>query len=346
MRTFWLKVRIWWAGRKLSRAAEVKRAARPRLWRLFLALPIFLNCLLVGGAGSGSGVEGGAAENVMPAAFGQSQTTPNSQTDEKQQAIALIKAGKFKEAIERLQVLRSTYPWDISIQCALVDAYFKAGMNSEGEKETQRAVDSSTFSETEGLALAKVLVGDQQQEAAQKVLAEVAAKWPDSAQANAELGLLLSAQGQYEEAVWQLGRAVQLKPDSSDYAQALAEVLLSWRHYSTALDFVTTEERRFGKLPDLEYCHAFALYGLRRHDEALAQLHELLEKHPRFDRAYYLSGTCYLDLGDAQKAVASFRKAIELNPGNPSFYISLAEVLRRNPQTTDEAITSARKGLG
>ena len=313
--------------------------------RLFLALPIFLNSLLVGAAGLASREHSRATENAQPAGFGQAHATTNSPTDEKKQAIALIKAGNFEGAAGRLKALQNAYPSDISIRIILVDAYFKAGMNSEGDAETQHALNSPALSQSEGLELAKALIDDRQQEAAQKVLAAVTAKWPDSAPAHAQLGVLLSAKGQYEEAVWQLGRAVQLQPGSSDYAQALAEVLLSWRHYSTALDFVTAEEQRFGELPDLEYCHAFALYGLRRHDEALAKLHALLDKHPRFDRAYSLLGTCYLDLGDAQKAAASFRKAIELNPGNPRSYISLAEVLRRNPQTTDEAISDARKGL-
>ena len=259
----------------------MKRAARTEL-RLFLALPIFLNSLLVGAAGLASREHSRATENAQPAGFGQAHATTNSPTDEKKQAIALIKAGNFEGAAGRLKALQNAYPSDISIRIILVDAYFKAGMNSEGDAETQHALNSPALSQSEGLELAKALIDDRQQEAAQKVLAAVTAKWPDSAPAHAQLGVLLSAKGQYEEAVWQLGRAVQLQPGSSDYAQALAEVLLSWRHYSTALDFVTAEEQRFGELPDLEYCHAFALYGLRRHDEALAKLHALLARTRHF----------------------------------------------------------------
>jgi len=313
--------------------------------RLFLTVPFFLDCLLLWPAFCACIEESGATANVMPAEFGQSPANSNSPTEEKQQAIALINAGRFKEAIDRLQSLNKIYRSDTSIQIALVNAYLKAGMSSEGEKEAEGLLSSSTLSEADGLALAKVLIAERQRDAAQKVLAEVAARWPEKAQAHAELGLLLSAKSQFEQAVWQLGRAVQLRPDSTEYVQALAEVLLSWRHYSTALDFVGAEEERFGKVRDLDYCRAFALYGLRRHEEALAILHQLLEEYPRFDRAYYLSGTCYLDLGDAQKAAASFKKAIEINPRNPSSYISLAEVLRRNSHKIDQAISYARKGL-
>jgi tetratricopeptide (TPR) repeat protein len=284
-------------------------------------------------------------DDSSPAAKNLTLLSPDSSTDDKQYALTLINAGKFKEAIDRLQVLKKTSPSDISIQVALVDAYFKVGMSADGDRETREALGSPTLSETAGLALAKVLVEDKQRDTAQRVLEEIAIKWPESAEAHGELGLLLSAKSQFEQAAWELGRAVQLKPDFVGYVQALAEVLLSWRHYATALDFVTAEERRFGKLPDLEYCLAFSLYGLRRHNEALATLGKLLERYPRFDRAYYLVGNCYVGLGESQKAAASFTKAIQLNPENPSYYIALAEVLRRNPSKVEEAIAYARKAL-
>jgi predicted Zn-dependent protease len=276
----------------------------------------------------------------------RSPPSRDASSADKQYALTLIDAGKFKEAIDRLQVLKKTSPSDISIQVALVDAYFKAGIRSGGERETQEALGSSTLSETAGLALAKVLVEDKQGDTAQRVLEQLAVKWPESAESHGELGLLLSAKSQFERATWELGRAVQLKPDSVGYVQALAEVLLSWRHYATALDFVTAEEQRFGKLPDLEYCLAFSLYGLRRHNEAFAILDKLLEQYPRFDRAYFLVGNCYVSLGDSQKAVASFTKAFQLNPRNPSYYFAIADVLRRNPSKAEEAIAYARKGLG
>jgi predicted Zn-dependent protease len=269
----------------------------------------------------------------------------DSSTADKQYALTLMKTGKFKEAIDRLQVLKKTDPSDISIKVELIDAYFRAGMKSDGERETQEALDSSTLSETAGLTLAKVLIEDKQPETAEKVLEKLAVKWPESAVVNAELGLLLSKKSQFEQAAWELGRAVQLKPDSVEYVLALAEVLLSWHHYSAALDFVTAEEQRFGKPPELEYCLAYSLYGLRRHNEALARMDKLLEQYPQFDRAYYLKGNCYVNLGDSPKAVASFKKAIHLNPGNPSYYIALAEAMRRNTRTADEAIAYAKKGL-
>jgi predicted Zn-dependent protease len=306
--------------------------------RLLFVLPLLLNCLLLRGMAPPLREDRGTAAESLTRG-------PGNSTADKQYALTLIKAGKYQEAIDRLQVLKKTSPADISIQVELVDAYFRAGKKSEGERETQEALDSSTLSETAGLALAKVLVEDKQPETAHRVLEELATKWPESAVVHAELGLLLSKNSQFEQAAWGLGRAVQLKPESVEYALALAEVLLSWHHYSTALDFVTAEEQRFGKPPELEYCLAYSLYGLRRHDEALARMDKLLEQYPQFDRAYYLKGNCYVDLGDSPKAVASFQKAIQLNPANPSYYIALAEVMRRNAGTVEEAIAEAKKGL-
>src|SRR5215831_9296679 len=67
----------------------------------------------------------------------RSPPSPHASSADKQYVLTLIDAGKFKEAIDRLQVLKKTSPSDISIQVALVDAYFKAGIRSDGERETQ-----------------------------------------------------------------------------------------------------------------------------------------------------------------------------------------------------------------
>jgi tetratricopeptide (TPR) repeat protein len=287
-----------------------------------------------------------ATVKLAPGNVGQVEAAaPKDSAAEKQRALALLDSRKYTEAIALLQALKKTNPTDLSVRISLVDAYFKAGLEREGVRETQEALDCPALSETTGLALAKVLVQDKQTETAQIALEKLTVKWPDSAPGHAELGLLRSAKSQFEQATRQLGRAVQLEPDSADYVQALAEVLLSWRHYSTALDFVTAEEQRFGRLPNFEYCRAYSLYGLRRHGEALAILDKLVEQNPRFDRALYLTGNCYAYFGDSQRAIAAFKKAVQLNPGNPAYYIALAEELRKNPATAEEAIASARKGL-
>lgn len=253
--------------------------------------------------------------------------------------------GKYAEAVKRLYQLKKTRPSDVSLRLALVDAYFKAGMNSHGERETQELLNSSMLSITEGELLVRILVKDKQTQTAEQALEKLVTTWPDSADAHAELGLLLSAKSQFRSAVRELGRAAQLEPDSAKYNLVLAQMLLEWHHYSTAYDFLTAIEHRFGKLPRFEYFLAFSLYGLRRDDGAIAELNKLLQEHPRYAQAYYLLGDCYIALGDRRKAVEAFKKAIQIKPNRGPYYTSLADVLRESSYTTDQAISYAKKAV-
>lgn len=142
-----------------------------------------------------------------------------------------------------------------------------------------------------------------------------------------------------------MGRAAQLEPDSAKYNLALAQVLLQWGHYSTALDFLQAIAPRFGDHLRFEYYIAFSFYGLRRNDQAIAELQKLLQRHPQYAQAYYLLGNCYVALGETHKAAASFKKAIQLKPDRASYYTSLAGVLRQSHSALDQAIAFAKKAV-
>jgi predicted Zn-dependent protease len=100
----------------------------------------------------------------------QVPSSSNNSKADKEYALKLVKTGKFKEAIETLRTLKNSWPLDTSIRVALIEAYFKAGMKSDGERETQELLDFSTLPPTEGLTLAKALIDNKQLQTAQKLL--------------------------------------------------------------------------------------------------------------------------------------------------------------------------------
>src|ERR1700751_369557 len=66
--------------------------------------------------------------------------------------------------------------------------------------------------------------------------------------------------------------------------------------------------------------HRDALYLLplaqrqqQRPREALATLEELERHHPKFSRLFQERGHCYVALKDAPRAIAAYRRAVELN---------------------------------
>ena len=59
-----------------------------------------------------------------------------------------------------------------------------------------------------------------------------------------------------------------------------------------------------------------ALYALRRNDEAVAQLHQVLRTDPAFAGARVTLGRVYLQQGRLAEAIAEFQKAVELRDRN------------------------------
>lgn len=76
---------------------------------------------------------------------------------------------------------------------------------------------------------------------------------------------------------------------------------------------IDTEERRRSRIR-LEL--AAGHYQQRNYSTALNELREALSIDPDYPAAYGMLGLVYMDLNDPAKAEASFKKALELSPGN------------------------------
>lgn len=74
-------------------------------------------------------------------------------------------------------------------------------------------------------------------------------------------------------------------------------------------------------------------------------LEALIESHPNLDRAEYSLGNAYCTEGHLLEAERHYRRAVQLNPLNSSYYAALGSVLRKQPVGEDEAVTCLRKAL-
>ncbi len=261
-------------------------------------------------------------------------------------ALLLMETGKFREAIPLLQKLRALGTSDVSVRVALIESYLKGGMKDEGEREIQSYLHSPNATPAEQLKLAKVLIEDKQPESAQIVLEHIVKVSPDSADAHAQLGLLLANKDQYEEATREMGRAVQLSPDSAEYSMRLAEILILWKQYPTALEFLTAVKDRFGGLAEYQYKLGVAYYGLRRIPQAITIFENLAREHPELDLVQFFLGNCYQTTGAFEKAERHYKRAIEVNPQKASYYAALAQLLRKQTKDrTEEALAYLEKAL-
>ena len=254
-------------------------------------------------------------------------------------AFLLIRLQRYEEAIVPLQKLKAAHWSDLSVRSALVECLGKSGRKSEAAKEIKDFLKLPGASETDKFNLAGVLVVDGDLDSAQVALEYVVAELPQSAEAHGKLGLVLSKKNQFEEASRQLRTAVELAPDSPEYAIGYAEALLLWGQSPAALEFLMSVKNRFGTLPDFQYKVALSYYGLHEYPQAISVLEELGRQHPEYDLVQFFLGNSYMAAGDLDKAEGYYRKAIELNPTRSVNYSPLAQLLRkRGGASTDEAI--------
>jgi eukaryotic-like serine/threonine-protein kinase len=99
--------------------------------------------------------------------------------------------------------------------------------------------------------------------------------------------------------------------------------------------------------PESAVCHytlAHALHNLGRLDDAVASYRKAIEVDPNYIYAYGNLGTLLSNMGRNDEAIAYCRKAVEINPKSSAVYILLSRALTNIGQI-DEAIVSARKGI-
>jgi tetratricopeptide (TPR) repeat protein len=260
----------------------------------------------------------------------------------KNYAQLLVQTGDFRAAVKPLERITRKEPGNVQSQLALIEAYSRAGQIDSAVTRIEEVLPLS--SNQEKLELTRILVRMKHVERAEEILEELVKSNPNLAEAHGQLGLSLMEREQFQNAAWELGQAAQIEPDSARYSLGVAEVLLRWHHYSTALEFLNGVKARFETLPQFQYDLAYAHYGLRHFEQAVSITTALLNQNPTFAPAEFLLGNCQVSLGDLNLAKSHFERAIQLDATRPPYYAALGQVQRYQGQEA-EALVTLKKGL-
>lgn len=133
--------------------------------------------------------------------------------------------------------------------------------------------------------------------------------------------------GQLEPAVASFERALALRPDLEPALEELTDLLSEMARHEAALRWTTrwaqagsTQARiRAGR----------ALFGLRRFEEALAEMDAVLERSPDHPGALLGRGTVLMELGRLDEALASFEAALRSEGESAEALSNLAAALVR-----------------
>lgn len=250
---------------------------------------------------------------------------------------------KPKEALAQAQEVLATMPNNEDAIVARGDAFARLGKLQDSKKEFQK-------------------------------LLELRPNYPYYYQ---RLGAVEAELGETAPALLHLRKAVELKPDLMVAVKDMLLLLLKGKQHDAALAELDKLSRTVarkdaienfrgqvylakGDVPAAENAFRKAIEAnpksyeaylsiaeikLRYQNlpQAIKEVDQLIAKDAGFAPAFFLKGY-YLDVsGDSAGAVASYRKALALDPGNPLVNNNIAWLLSESDQGLDEALTLALK---
>jgi Flp pilus assembly protein TadD len=206
------------------------------------------------------------------------------------------------------------------------------------------SVVSLAQSEQSAIAKASALASAGKIERAETVLRAAAVADPKSEAVHAALGHLLFEQQRYEDAVQELGLALQINPDARENSLLLSEALIGWGHFGVAVEFLQALQPKLGTYAEYYYDLGLAYYSENMIKEAKPEFQEALRLAPNLDRAQYLLAACIATQGDYAQAVDIFRKLVTEHPQNATYWATLAQMLTHlGSENLPEALRACRR---
>ena len=131
------------------------------------------------------------------------------------------------------------------------------------------------------------------------------------------LGMYGEASASYEELVKQY-------PDKTELNYYLADALTQEGEIGQAIDAYNALESTMGMNEGLSL-QKFKLYQtLKQPDKAFEEIEKLADKYPMNARYRLLMGDLHLENNEADKALACYQKAHEIDPDDPRYIVSMA----------------------
>src|SRR2546423_5400986 len=133
------------------------------------------------------------------------------------------------------------------------------------------------------------------------------ARNPDGWMAYSNLGSLMSARGNANEAISDFRKALELWPGQSKDHNNLGKALVQKGRMAEAMDQFQTALRISPEDPDAETNIGAALLQQGDAEEAISHLRQAIEKFPRHAQARINLGNALLQIGQTEAAIAEYK---------------------------------------
>ena len=167
---------------------------------------------------------------------------------------------------------------------------------------------------------------------------------PNGAYLHYNLGSALLRAGRVDEAIGSLRRALELEPDMGSGYENLGAALLAKGRVEEAVAYLQKAVAIQPTRTSPHYNLGDALLRSGQVNEAMAQLQRALELQPDMAPAHMSLGNALLRQGQANDALAHLQKAVELQPTLADAHYNLANALLQQ-RRTGEALTHFQKAV-
>jgi len=128
--------------------------------------------------------------------------------------------------------------------------------------------------------------------------------------------------GQYDEAISDYNKALQINPKLAEAYCARGRTYLLKGEYEQAMSDLNKAIEMNPRLAEAYYNRGDAYGSKGQFDEALSDFNKALEINPKLTKAHFNRGIAYLHKGQYGNAISDFSKTLEMNPKLAEAYIN------------------------
>ena len=209
--------------------------------------------------------------------------------------LSLFLAGRFEDAIPKLEATRAWASSNLELAHILGQAYLQSGRTSLARQSFARAFNVAEDSAAAFLVTAQMMIRLQLEGPAEEELKRALTKDPALPQANLLLGQLALFRGQLDESITLTKRELVIAPGSATAYYQLGD----------------------------------AYVRQSRWDDGIAALQQSLWLNPFYSGPYILLGKAYSQKRQPATAESMLRRAIEYDPNNRTAHYLLAQLLQQ-----------------
>jgi tetratricopeptide (TPR) repeat protein len=259
-------------------------------------------------------------------------------------AIQLRELGKFNQAIDLLKNEINQSSDDVDTLAVLSHCYLLADQVDLAKLHLNRATTIAHDNALVGWNTARLTLKEQKPLEALNVARDTSQRFPDDVEGMGVLGACLRANGEADESLEILNRAIELNPN---YAEALVSRGL----------IRLSKENKPEAVADLELAHRLKphikqiwdlVIGLKievqKYSDAILLLINMIEIDPNWEKGFSLLAACNQKADDSALAVESFEKVLAVKPGSAATHVNLGVALKKQGETKT-AITHFKKAL-